>query len=106
MIDAIKELFRSTLPKIKVQKYKPVFVTVDGKEHEGPVYNWIIPSRIKCSPSTYIMYDVSSDGYLKDKDGVMYILSNIISIDWQIAEEKEIEDKYSEYQVYINKLKE
>lgn len=36
MIEAIKELFKSTLPKIKVQKYRPVFVTVDGKEHEGP----------------------------------------------------------------------
>ncbi len=104
MIDAIKELFKSTLPKIKVQRYKPVFVTVDGREHEGPTYNWIIPSRIKCSPSTYIMYDVSSDGYLKDKEGVMYILSNIISIDWQIVEEREVEDKYSEYQVYISEL--
>jgi hypothetical protein len=50
------------------------------------------------------MYDVSSDGYLKDKEGVMYILSNIISIDWQVVEEKEVEDKYSEYQVYINEL--
>lgn len=106
MIDAIKELFKSTLPKIKVQRYKPVFVTVDGMEHEGPTYNWIIPSRIKCSPSTYIMYDVSSDGYLRDKEGVMYILSNIISINWQVVEEREVEDKYSEYQVYISELKE
>lgn len=31
MIDAIKELFKSTLPKIKVQKYRPIFVTVDRK---------------------------------------------------------------------------
>ena len=46
MIDAIKELFKSTLPKIRVQRYKPVFVTVDGREHEGPTYNWIIPNRI------------------------------------------------------------
>lgn len=95
-----KKLFEN--PKIKIQRYKPVFVTVDGKEHEGTTYNWIIPTRIKCSPSTYIMYDVSSDGYLKDKKGVMYILSNIISIDWRVVEEKEVEDKYSEYQVYIS----
>ena len=73
-----KKLFEN--PKIKIQKYKRVFVTVDGKEHEGPTYNWIIPTRIKCSPSTYIMYDVSSDGYLRDENGVMYILSNIIYI--------------------------
>lgn len=97
-----KKLFEN--PKIKIQRYKPVFVTVDGKEHEGLTYNWIIPTRIKCSPSTYIMYGVSSDGYLKDKEGVMYILSNIISIDWQVVEEKEVEDKYSEYQVYISTL--
>ena len=32
MIEVIKELFKSTLPKIKVQKYRPIFVTVDGKE--------------------------------------------------------------------------
>jgi hypothetical protein len=106
MIDAIKEIFKSTLPRIKIKKYKPVFVTVDGREHEGPTYNWIIPSRIKCDPSTYIMYDVSSDGYLRDKEGVMYILSNIISIDWQVVEEKEVEDRYSEYQVYISELRE
>lgn len=97
-----KDLFEK--PKIKIQKYKPVFITVDGKEHEGPEYNWIIPSRIKCSPSKYIMIDVKSDGYLEDKDGVMYILSNIISIDWQVAEEKEVEDKWSDYQVYVSAL--
>ena len=99
-----KKLFEN--PKIKIQRYKPFFVTVDGKEHEGSTYNWIIPARIKCSPSTYIMYDVSSDGYLRDENGVMYILSNIISIDWRVVEEKEVEDKYLAYQVYIDALAE
>lgn len=97
-----KKLFEK--PKIKIQKYKPVFITVDGKEHEGPEFNWIIPCRIKCTPSKYIMYDISSDGYLRDKEGIMYILNNIISIDWQVIEEREVEDKYSEYQVYISNL--
>lgn len=32
-----KKLFEN--PKIKIQRYKPVFVTVDGKEHEGTTYN-------------------------------------------------------------------
>ncbi len=97
-----KKLFEK--PKIKIQKYKPIFITVDGKEHEGQTYNWIIPSRIKCTPPTYIMYDVSSDGYLRDKEGILYILNNIISINWQVVEEREVEDKYSEYQVYISNL--
>jgi hypothetical protein len=99
-----KKLFKN--PKIKIQKYKPVFITVDGKNHEGPEYNWIIPSRIKCSPSTYIMYDVSSDGYLRDKEGIMYILSSIISIDWRVIEEREVEDTYDEFKVYIKDIKE
>lgn len=97
-----KKLFEKE--KINIRKYKPVFITVDGKEHEGHEYNWIIVNRLKCSAPEYIMIDIRSDGFLRDKEGIMYILSNIISIDWRIVEEREIEDNYSEYQVYISNL--
>jgi hypothetical protein len=97
-----KKLFEKE--KINIRKYKPVFITVDGKEHEGPEYNWIIINRLKCSAPEYIMIDVTSDGYLRDKKGIMYILSNIISIDWQVVEKREVEDNYSDVQVYINNL--
>lgn len=103
MIYMFKKLFRKE--KINIRKYKPVFITVDGKEHEGPVYNWIIVDRLKCSAPEYIMIDVRSDSYLRDKEGIMYILSNIISIDWQLVEEREVEDTFDEFKVYVQDIK-
>jgi len=99
-----KKLFEKE--KINIRKYKPVFITVDGKEHEGLEYNWIIINRLKCSAPEYIMIDVTSDGYLRDKEGIMYILSNIISIDWQVIEEKIVEDTFDEFEVYVKDIKE
>lgn len=97
-----KKLFEKE--KITIRRYKPIFVTVDGKEHEGYTYNWIITNRLRCSPPNYIMIDVTSDGYLKDTNGVMYLLNNIVSIDWQIVEERQVDDTYSEYQIFISTL--
>lgn len=35
-----------------------------------------------------MMIDIKSDGYLEDNYGVMYPLANIVSIDWQLVDEK------------------
>ena len=63
------------------------FVTVDEKEHSYFGFNYIDESAISCSGPEYIMYDVRSDGYIKDDNNVMYPLQNIISISW-VCEEK------------------
>lgn len=43
------------------------------------------------------MTDVKSDGYLKDENGVMYPIQNIVSITWQVDCEKTVIAKHSEY---------
>lgn len=97
-----KKLFKKD--EIVVRKYKPIFTTIDNVKHEGPEYNWIIVNRLRCQATDYIMIDIKSDGYIKDNNGIMYILSNVISIDWQVAKEAVVKDKYHEYQVYISTL--
>lgn len=98
-----KKLFEKE--KVTARRYRATFTTVDGKEHEGCVYNWMLINRVR-DPERYIMIDIQSDGYIEDSNGIMYILSNIVSIDWQIVEERTVEDKYSEYQIFVKALKE
>lgn len=98
-----KKLFEKE--KVTARRYRATFTTVDGKEHEGCVYNWMLINRV-INPERYIMIDVQSDGYIEDSNGIMYLLSNIVSIDWQIVEERKVEDKYSEYQIFVKTLKE
>lgn len=48
------------------------------------------------------MYDVRSDGYIKDDNSVMYPLQNIVSISWVCDDE--IENVYAkEYKVFYTK---
>ena len=100
-------MFKKLLEKKQVvaRRYKAVFTTVDGKEHEGCTYNWMLINRVR-NPEHYIMIDIKSDGYIEDVAGVMYILNNVISLDWQVVEERQVEDKYSDYQVFVEILSE
>lgn len=98
-----KKLFEKE--KVTARRYRATFTTVDGKEHKGCVYNWMLINRVR-DPERYIMIDIQSDGYIEDSNGIMYILSNIVSVDWQIVEERTVEDKYSEYQIFVKTLKE
>lgn len=100
------ELFKKKLIQKKmvtVQKFKPVFATIDGNTHIGLEYNYGIANRLRCSVPEYMMIDIKRDGYLKDHRNVMYPLSNIISIDWQLVDEKEVEDKFGEYRIFLSK---
>jgi hypothetical protein len=88
--------------KVTAQKFKPFFITVDGVEHEGLSYGWFISNRLRCTVPEYIMIDIKSDGYIEDKDDVMYMLTNVISIRWEPLEERVVEDNFSEYAIFIS----
>lgn len=87
--------------KVTLQKYKPYFVTVDGVRHEGLNYCWCIAERLRCSIPEYIMVDLRSDGYIEDQDLLMHPLSNVISIEWKLIDEKTVEDRFSQYQIFV-----
>lgn len=99
MFNKFKNVFEKE--KVTVQKFKPLFTTVDGVEHEGETCRWCISDRLRCEVPEYIMNFIKSDGYIKGKDGVMYILSNIISIRWILLEERILEDNFSEYKTFL-----
>lgn len=87
---------------VTVQKFRPVFTTVDSNSHIGCEYKYGIVERLLCSVPEYIMYDVKSDGYMKDHRGVIYPLGNIVSIDWTLEDEKIVEDKFGEWTVFVS----
>ena len=88
--------------KVTIQKFRPFFKTVDKQFHEGCEYRWAIAERLFCSVPEYIMTRVKSDGYLTDRDDIMYPLANIISIEWKKVEEKVVVDKFSEWDVFVD----
>lgn len=99
-----KKIFKKDI--ITLRKYKPVFTTTDGIKHEGQTYNWAIVERLRCSIPKYIMIDIKSDGYIEDKEKVMYPLTNIVSIEWEVVREVKLEDTFSEYTIFVSKLEE
>ena len=86
---------------ITIQKFKPFFVTTDGVRHEGLDYPWYIADRLQCTVPEYIMLDIKSNGYIEDKNKVMYLLSNVVSIEWVLLKERRKIDKFSNYQISI-----
>ena len=91
--------------KVIVQKFKPFFITTDGVQHEGLDYNWGIANRVRCTIPDYLMIDIKSDGYIKDKNKIMYPLSNVVSIEWKLLDERNVIDNFSEYQVFVTEEK-
>lgn len=96
---SIKKIFIKR--KVTLQKYRPIFVTADNIQHEGLKYNWVIADRLICSVPKYIMVDIKSDGYIEDKNKIMYSLSNVLSIEWKLVDEKVVEDNFSKYQIFV-----
>lgn len=85
------------------QKLSARFKTIDGEEHyTGNRWKWLKVSGLLCDGGDYIMIDVKSDGYLKDENGVMYPIQNIVSITWQIDCEKTVIAKHSEYALWFS----
>lgn len=94
-----KKLFKKE--KVTLCRYKPIFITVDGKKHEGRTSDWVITQKIRTPVPDYLMLDIKEDGYVKDNFGNMYILSNIICIEWQRVEQKKVEDTFREFQIRV-----
>ena len=99
MFKRIKKLFEKE--KVTVQKFKPFFITTDGIEHEGLNYNWVISNRLRRTVPQYLMTYIKTDGYMKDINEIMYPLTNIISIRWDLLDEKIVEDRFSDDDVFV-----
>jgi len=87
---------------VTLKKFRPIFTTVDGNNHIGCEYKYGIVERLLCTIPEYIMIDIKSDGYIKDNRNVMYPLTNIVSIDWTLEDEKVVEDRFSEWTVFVS----
>ena len=86
---------------VTLQKYQPFFITTDNKAHVGNEYNWAIVERLRCDVSEYLTDITIHDGYLKDTNNLYYPLSSILSIDWQLLEEKVVPDIFDDFQVFV-----
>ena len=88
--------------EVTIKKYKPYFITTDEKKHEGATYGWYVADRLNCTVPQYLMSFIREDGYIEDRSGIMYLLSNVMSIEWYLVEESTIkEDKISPLAVII-----
>lgn len=95
---------RITNNKVTLKKYKAAFVTIDNVRHEGCKYNWVITDRLCCRVPEYLMIDIKSDGYIEDETGIMYMLPNVISIEWALIDKITVDDTFNRYQVYVSEL--
>lgn len=89
---------------ITLQRFQPFFITTDNVEHEGiDTYKWTNADWLLCTVPEYLMISIKSDGYMKDKNDVMYPMQNIRSIEWKLLEEKIVLDNfYHEYQIFFD----
>lgn len=102
----LKKLLAKTKEKNPIRgtlcHYTAHFTTIDGKEHSSNQYRYGAPEYLECPVPEYIMIDVKTDGYLKDDDGIMYPLQNVVSISWECDDI--IENAIlNEYQIFYDK---
>lgn len=60
-----------------IRHYTLRFITVDGKQHTYSGMSYVDPAQLLCSPVEYYLIDCK---FLYDDDGIIYPISNIISI--------------------------
>ena len=60
-----------------------------------------IVERLKCSVPEYIMLDITSAGYIRDENEIMYPLSNVVSIEWKLQELRIVEDNFDWCQIFV-----
>lgn len=102
-------MFKKLFAKVKemntirgtICHYTAHFTTIDGTTHSFNKYRYGAPAQISCTVPEYIMMNVKSDGYLKDNDGVMYPLQNVVSISWECDDTIE-GVALEEYQVFYD----
>lgn len=74
---------------VNLKKYQPFFVTKDGVEHEGCDYKWFREDAFTSIP-IYLMDVSNSSGYMTDNNFVMYLMHNVISVEWRLIGEKKV----------------
>lgn len=89
-MDWFKNLFKKEPEMITVYSYRAIFKTIDGEIHYS-YFNYLDLDNLSCDGPTYLMIGKK---YLKDENGVMYPMQNIISIKWEINDAKEVEVEY------------
>lgn len=77
-----------------LQKYSAIFTTIDGKEYRS-TYKWTRKSGLRCSVPEYLMLIIKEDGYIEADDYTIYILSNVVSIKWELIDEKIVSEDFS-----------
>lgn len=98
MFNWLKKFFEEIQEKETLEHYSVRFYTTDGAMHNFTKYRYAVPERLRYSVPEYIMIDVKSNGYLKDDNGVMYPLQNVVSIYWNKDDEihdVKLNDKYA-----------
>lgn len=95
-------MFKFKKNYVTIQQYKCIFTTIDGATHNGFTTRWAIADRLRCTVPDYVMIDIKSQGYIWDENHNMYILSNVISIEWIKVDEKVIVDTFSRYDIFID----
>lgn len=82
-------MFKKKKPDyMRLQKFSSIFSTVDGEIHIGQNNNWANRDGLSCSVEKYLTKKIINDGYMQDENSVMYPIGNIISIKWELVEEK------------------
>lgn len=85
-----KNLFKKEPEMITVYSYRATFKTIDGEIHYS-YFNYLDLDNLSCDGPTYLMIGKK---YLKDENGVMYPMQNIISIKWEVNDSKEVKVEY------------
>ena len=85
-----KKISKKEPEMITVYSYRAIFKTIDGEIHRT-YFNYLDLDNLACDGPNYIMIGKK---YLKDEDGIMYPMQNIISIKWEINDTKEVEVEY------------
>jgi hypothetical protein len=106
IINKIKKYYKdlNTPPKVTLRKYQPFFTTIDNVVHEGIQYNYGIVDRLTYSKSLPrdIMIDIKHDDYIEDSAGTMYLLANVVSIEWKLLDELIVYDIFDIYKTFVN----
>lgn len=102
-VEEDKKMSRKDKTKLDVfEKVTLEFTTVDGAKHFTRPYNWCKVSSINCTVEEYIMIDARDDGYLIDDKGILYPLSNILSITKSCVELYTKESDYNNFKLWYD----
>jgi hypothetical protein len=44
---------------------------------------------------------IKNDGYIQDEKKIMYLLSNVISIEWKMVKEIVVDDNFDIYRTFV-----